>query len=342
MSKFELLRQVLLGNLEEQIPISIWKHHPELDRTPEGLAKEEIAFHREFDHDLMKISFHGRYPVVDWGCVAIYDGSISGSTTCQSCVVQESSDWETLEPLDVNDGEFGKQIHAIELIKKYAQDKVPIMATVFDAPMVADKLSKKNLTDYMDTTPDIIESVLEMVNGVMIDFSRAALEAGADGLFIASQHSTHAAVSDEQYKKFVYPFDFKMVEKLRGKAKFIIMHLHARDENEDIRFEKIANTNGVDGINWEDQSASLSLNEGKKLARKAVFGGIDHNGIFRSGSADEAKSQVLDALRKAGLHRTVIAPGCVITIDTPRENIHSVVDAVRSIKPWAKEWEEFS
>lgn len=342
MSKFELLRQVLLGNLEEQIPISIWKHHPELDRTPEGLAKEEIAFHREFDHDLMKISFHGRYPVVDWGCVAIYDGSISGSTTCQSCVVQESSDWETLEPLDVNDGEFGKQIHAIELIKKYAQDKVPIMATVFDAPMVADKLSKKNLTDYMDTTPDIIESVLEMVNGVMIDFGRAALEAGADGLFIASQHSTHAAVSDEQYKKFVYPFDFKMVEKLRGKAKFIIMHLHARDENEDIRFEKIANTNGVDGINWEDQSASLSLNEGKKLARKAVFGGIDHNGIFRSGSADEAKSQVLDALRKAGLHRTVIAPGCVITIDTPRENIHSVVDAVRSIKPWAKEWEEFS
>ena len=342
MSKFELLKQTLLGNLEEQIPISIWKHHPERDRTPEGLAEEEIAFHREFDHDLMKISFHGRYPVVDWGCIVIYDGAISGSTTCQSCIVQEASDWETLEPLDVNDGEFGKQIRAIELIQKYTQDKVPTMATVFDAPMVADKLSEKNLTHYMENNPEILESVLEMINNVMIDFGKAALEAGADGLFIASQHSTLAAVSDEQYKKFVYPLDSKMIEALRGKAKFIILHLHAREENEDIRFEKIANTPGVDGINWEDQSASLNLGQGKKLTRKAVFGGIDHNGMFRSGSADEAKDQVLDALREAGLRRTVVAPGCVITVDTPQENIHSVVDAVRSIEPWAKEWEAYS
>ena len=342
MSKFELLKQTLLGNLEEQIPISIWKHHPERDRTPEGLAEEEIALHREFDHDLMKVSFHGRYPVVDWGCIVIYDGAISGSTTCQSCIVQESSDWETLEPLDVNDGEFGKQIRAIELIRKYSHDKVPTMATIFDAPMVADKLSERSLTHYMENNPEILESVLEMINDVMTDFGKAALEAGADGLFIASQHSTHAAVSDEQYKKFVYPFDFKMIENLRGKAKFIILHLHAREENEDIRFETIANTPGVDGINWEDQSASLSLKQGKKLTRKAVLGGIDHNGVFRSGSIDEAKTQVLDALREAGLHQTIIAPGCVITVDTPRENIHSVVDAVRSIEPWSKEWEAYS
>jgi uroporphyrinogen decarboxylase len=342
MSKFELLKQTLLGNLEEQVPISIWKHHPERDRTPEGLAEEEIAFHREFDHDLMKISFHGRYPVVDWGCVAIYDGAISGSTTCQSCIVQKDSDWETLEPLDVNDGEFGKQIRAIELIRKYSQDKVPTMATVFDAPMVADKLSEKSLTDYLETNPEVIESALEMINGVMIDFGKAALEAGADGLFIASQHSTHTVVSDEQYEKFVYPFDFKMVEKFRGKAKFIIMHLHAREENEEIRYEKIAKTIGVDGINWEDQSAALSLSQGKKLARKTVFGGIDHNGVLRSGSVDDAKEQVLNALREAGLRRTIIAPGCVITVDTPRENIHSVMDAVRSIKPWSKEWEDYS
>jgi uroporphyrinogen decarboxylase len=341
MSKFELLKQTLLGNLEEHIPISIWKHHPELDRTPEGLAEEEIAFHREFDHDLMKISFHGRYPVVDWGCVAVYDGAISGSTKCQNYIIQEASDWEILEPLDVNDGEFGKQIRAVELLHKYAQDKVPTLATVFDAPMVADKLSEKSLIDYMETNPEVIETVLEMINGVMIDFSKAVLEAGADGLFIASQHSTHNAVSDEQYQKFVYPFDFKMIEKLRGKAKFIIMHLHAREENEEIRYEKIAKTPGVDGLNWEDQNASLTLKQGKKLARKAVFGGIDHNGVFRSGSADDAKEQILNALREAGLRQTVVAPGCVITVDTPQENIHAVVDAVRLIRPWTKEWEAY-
>jgi uroporphyrinogen decarboxylase len=342
MSKFNLLKQTFLGNLGESIPISIWKHHPEKDRTPEGLAAEEIAFHRQFDHDLLKVSFHGRYPVVDWGCEVVYDGAISGSTTCERCVVQEASDWEVLEPLDVNSGELGQQVRAIELIQKYAHDKVPTMATVFDPSMVADKLSEIPLTDYMDENPDVLETVLEMITNVMIDFARATLEAGADGIFIATQHSTHSSVTDDQYKKFVFPFDSKLISKLQGKAKFLVMHLHAREENEKIRFEKISNMPGLDALNWEDQSADLTLSDGKKLSRKTVMGGIDHNGVFRTGTSDEAEEQVLEAVREAGLRRLVVAPGCVITVDTPMENIETVVKSIRSITPWAKEWEDFA
>jgi uroporphyrinogen decarboxylase len=342
MSKFDLLKQTFLGNLGESIPISVWKHHPEIDRTPEGLSGEEIAFHKRFNHDLLKVSFHGRYPVVDWGCEVIYDGAISGSTTCEKCVVQEVSDWEVLEPLDVNSGEFGQQVRAIELIQQYAQDKVPTMATVFDPPMVADKLSNRSLTDYMDESPEVLETVLEMITDVMIDFARATLEAGADGLFIATQHSTQSSVTDNQYKKFVYPFDSRLIAKLRGKAKFMVMHLHAREENEQIRFEKIANTPGIDALNWEDQSADLTLSDGKKQSRKAVMGGIDHNGIFRTGVPEEAEEQVLQAIHEAGLKRLIVAPGCVVTVDTPMENIQAVVDAVHSIAPWKKEWEAFA
>jgi uroporphyrinogen decarboxylase len=342
MSKFNLLKQTFLGNLGDNIPISIWKHHPEKDRTPEGLAAEEIAFHKHFNHDLLKVSFHGRYPVVDWGCEVVYDGAISGSTTCEKCVIQEANDWEVLEPLDVNSGELGQQIRAIELIQKYAQDKVPTMATVFDPSMVADKLSERPLTDYMDESPDVLETVLEMITNVMIDFARATLEAGADGIFIATQHSTHASVTDDHYKKFVFPFDSKLISKLQGKAKFMVMHLHAREENEKIRFEKIANTPGIDALNWEDQSADLTLSHGKKLSRKTVMGGINHNGVFRTGTPDEAEDQVLEAVREASLRRLVVAPGCVITMDTPIENIQAVVDSIRSITPWAKEWEAYS
>lgn len=280
--------------------------------------------------------------MVDWGCEVIYDGAISGSTTCDRCVVQNASDWEVLEPLDVNSGEFGQQVRAIELIKDYAHDKVPTMATVFDPPMVADKLSEKPLTEFMDKSPDVLETVLEMITNVMIDFARATLEAGADGIFIATQHSTHASVTDDQYRQFVYPFDSRLISRLRGKAKFMVMHLHAREEHEKIRFDKIANTPGLDALNWEDQSADLTLSAGKKRCRKTVMGGIDHNGIFRTGTPEEAEEQVLKAARNAGLKRLVIAPGCVITIDTPMENIESAVNSIRSITPWGKEWEEFA
>ncbi len=342
MSKFDLIRETFIGNLDERLPISVWMHHPEKDRTAEGLAKAEIDFHKKFDHDLLKISFHGRYPVVDWGCVAIYDGANSGSSTCEQCAITSASDWETLEPLDVNAGEFGEQLRAVNLIKNYSQDKAPIMATIFDAPMIADKLCERDFIEYIESEPQIMKSVLEMITNVMIDFGRAAIEAGSDGLFIASQHSTFSSVTDNQYKEFVLPYDLKLLSRLRGKAKFIVMHLHAKDDNEEIRFDKIASTSGLDAINWEDQSSSLSLKDGKKRSKKTVLGGIDHNDIFRTGSPDEARDQVFDAVKAAGLKKLIVAPGCVVTQDTPIENIEKVVESVKAIRPWQKEWEEYT
>ena len=334
MSKYDLIKETFLGNLGEQIPLSLWKHHPVVDRTPEGLAQAEIDFHKLFDHDLMKISFFGHYPCIDFGCTAVYDGETSGSTTLTSAAINDVSGWETLEPLDVNSGELGNQIRAVELIQKYAHGVVPTMATVFDPAMVADKISDKNLTKYADEHPEILKGALDIITDVMVDFARATIDAGADGIFLASQHSTQSSVTDAQYKEFVYPYDLKLITRLRGKAKFIVLHLHAREENEEIRFDKIAKTPGVDAINWEDQSSALSLKQGKKRFRGATLGGIDHNGIFRTGSPEEAQKQVLDAMAEAGPDRLIIAPGCVITVDTPEENLVAVRDAVRSVDPY--------
>jgi len=334
MSKYDLLEETFLGNLGEQIPISLWKHHPETDRTPEGLAQAEIEFHKLLDHDLLKISFFGHFPCIDFGCTAVYDGATTGSTTLTSAAINDVSDWETLEPVDVNSGELGNQIRAVGLIQKYAHGVVPTMSTVFDPAMVADKISDKNFTKYADTHPEILKGALDIITEVMIDFARATIDAGADGIFLASQQSTFSSVTDFQYKEFVYPYNQKFISRLRGKAKFIVLHLHAREDNEKIRFDKIAKTPGVDGVNWEDQSSALSLKEGKKRFKGAVLGGIDHNGVFRTKSPDDAKKQVLSAIEKAGSDRLIIAPGCVITVDTPQENILAVRDAVRSIDPY--------
>ncbi|MFW9838429.1 MAG: uroporphyrinogen decarboxylase family protein [Candidatus Thorarchaeota archaeon] len=337
MSKYDLIREAFLGNLGEQIPISFWKHHPETDRTPEGLAEAEIEFHKLLDHDLLKISFFGHFPCIDFGCTAVYDGAITGSTTLTSAAINDVSDWETLEPLDVNAGELGKQIRAVELIQEYAQGVVPTMATVFDPAMVADKISDKNFTKYADEHPEILKGALDIITDVMVDFASATLDAGADGIFLASQHSTRSSVTDEQYKEFVYPYDLKFISRLRGRAKFIVLHLHAREENEEVRFDKIAKTNGVDGINWEDQSSALSLKDGKKLFRGAALGGIDHNGVFRTEDAETAQEQVMDAIKAGGPDRLIVAPGCVITVDTPIDNIIAVRDAVRKIDPYSYE-----
>ena len=340
MSRFELIEQTLLGNIGDSVPIAIWKNHPERDRTPEGLAESEIALHRQFGHDLMRISLHDCYPVVDWGCVPLFSDAVSGSTKCGSCVVRSPADWEVLEPLDVNAGEFGRQIRAVQLIHRYAQVRVPTMVPVLDSSAVADRLCEEKFAEYIVESPDIMKSVLEMVTGVMIDFGRAVLDAGADGLFIVSERSTDSEITEDQYKEFVLPYNLKLIARLQRRAKFIIMHLHASAEAETVPLERVARIPGLDGLSWEDQRVGPTLREGKAMSRRAVLGGIDYDGPLKTGSRDEAKEQVLSAVHEAGLERLIVAPGCDIPMDTPEHNIHAVLDAIRSIVPWTKEWEE--
>jgi uroporphyrinogen-III decarboxylase len=64
------------------------------------------------------------------------------------------------------------------------------------------------------------------------------------------------------------------------------------------------------------------------------LGGIDHNGIFRTGTPDDAVKQVKDAIDEAGYEKLIVAPGCVVTVDTPIENMKALADFVRSINPY--------
>ncbi|MHA2027626.1 MAG: uroporphyrinogen decarboxylase family protein, partial [Candidatus Thorarchaeota archaeon] len=68
----------------------------------------------------------------------------------------------------------------------------------------------------------------------------------------------------------------------------------------------------------------------KKKFRGVALGGVDHNGIFRTGTPDEASDQVLKAVEESGPERLIVAPGCVVTVDTPQDNLIAVRNAVRS------------
>ena len=88
-SKLELILSTFKGEPHEGVPITLWKHFPHIDRTPEGLAKAQIQYQEKFDFDLMKISPHGRHCTIDWGGTIGDVDPISGSTTTKDSPVSE-------------------------------------------------------------------------------------------------------------------------------------------------------------------------------------------------------------------------------------------------------------
>jgi len=331
MSKFDLISDALKGKATEERPLCLWQHFPEVDRIPEGLAKKEIEFQKRFPSiDLKKICFHGLFPVVDYGIIIDSTDPVSGSTKTRTNVIQTIEDWESIEQIDVNDGEHGKQIKAVSLISKFTENVIPTMATVFTPLMIATKLTTPEIIrNHVRTNPDAVLSALKVLKRVVVEFSEACIDAGSNGIFLATQQATEGFMTLEEYREFEIPFAVDAINGFKKRTEFTVVHLHGHNP----RFAEVANKFPVDAINWHDQETPPTLAEANTLFKGGLLGGIDSNGIVRKGSPQEAAAQVAEAIKNtnSALSHLIVSPACVIPIDTPVENLNAIIRVVKEI-----------
>lgn len=325
MDKLEFLLDTLKGNNSDYPLFSLWKHFPIIDRDPNQLAEAHIEFYNKYDFDLMKISPHGRYPVVDYGCIIDkeYD-PITGSTRCSDCCIKAIEDWQTLESVSAGEGELSKQIETVRLIQKKLEF-LPKMMTVFSPLMVASKMDP-NLVRNIRSHPDtIVESMLILLEDI-IEYAEAALDAGAEGIFLASQHFRKTELSFEEVQRFEIKFLNKFLSKIKRKAEFTVVHVHG----ENIQFKEAAKLQ-VDALNWHDRLTWPSLSEGSEIFPKGLLAGLDETRTLVDGKPEEIQNNVLDSINQSKKvnNRIIIAPGCVIPITVPDKNIEIITTTMK-------------
>lgn len=328
MDRYELVISALKSeNYSGNVPLSIWKHFPGIDRDPNKLAKEEIRFQKMYDPDLMKISPHGRFCVVDFGCeVGDETDPVTGSTMCKKCAIQKLEDWESLESVDVHDGEFGKQIKAAEIIMKEYQSVVPSMMTAFSPFMTAAKLDPHLLGRMGDPEAEkIINEGLSTLSKVILEYSKASLDTGVDGMFIACQHFNYSLKSVENVRKYEIGYIEPIIKELSKKhGYFTVMHLHGKEPLLSLAAEFLDDKIPA-GINWHDQLTPPTFNEAK--FRGGLLGGLDDQNSLRNDTTDTVADKISDFLKTIdNIENKIIAPGCVIPVDVPP----SIFDAVRN------------
>lgn len=325
--KFSLLKAAFQREKTEKVPYALWKHFTEADKTPEGLAKAQLEFQEKYDSDFMKISPHGSYCVVDFGGILGDYRPISGSRICERPPIITLNDWESLEPVDPNDGEFGAQIRAVELIHREVENLVPTIMTIFSPFMVASKLDP-SLLEHLHQDPDLIESQIKMLTKLMREFSESSLDAGSDGLFIATQHFNSQLKLDDIKSFEVEPIGH-LIETAGRKSTITVLHLHGDKPY----FRLATEFHNMHAINWHDQHTDPSLNEARKDFEGGLLGGLNEMGEFRSGSKDDVHKSIIDVYKKFDDRGLIFAPGCVLPLDIPDENIVQVVETIKSILP---------
>ncbi|MBI2203380.1 MAG: uroporphyrinogen decarboxylase [Candidatus Rokubacteria bacterium] len=328
MTKRERLHATLARRPVDRPAVAFWRHVPDVDHTPHGLATAMLDFHRRWDLDLIKVMPSAVYCVEDWGCTSADTGSPLGARQCTAHAVKERADWARITPLDPGAGALGRELEAVRLIARGRHDDAPILHTLFSPLTIARKLAGDRLVDDLRITPAAVLPALDAITETMVRYVDAALDAGADGLFFATQTGSAEVLTEPENAEFGAPFARRVLERTRGRSFLTLLHIHGRQ----IFFDQLRGL-PVDAINWHDRLTPPTLADGKRRTSGAVVGGLDEHTTLLAGPPAAVAREVEDAIRQTDGLGLIVAPGCVLPLATPDAHLAAAVDAVKSGRP---------
>jgi uroporphyrinogen decarboxylase len=325
MNKRERIRAAIWGEPVDRVPVALWRHFPRVDQTTEGLAQAVVDFQKKFDFDLVKVTPTAGYPAEAYGAQLIHKDNDEGTRDYLSRPVGGTADWHTLQPLDPHQGILDRELQALRLIREGVGPDVHILQTIFSPLTSAKNLSGELWLTDLRQHPADLHVGLKVLAETTARFAQASLEAGADGIFFATQLATREFLTEEEYREFGIQYDQPVLNAVRSQADLVLLHVHGMNIFYNLMADYPAQV-----INWHDRRTPPSLADGKARFKGAVLGGINEWDVLLRGMPTDVTSQVQDAIQQTGGRRVIIGAGCVTPVTTPETNIRAARAAVES------------
>lgn len=321
MNRRERLQAALAGEPVDHPPVAFWRHFPGDDQDPQALAQATLAFQQRYDFDFVKVTPSSAFSVEDWGVETAWRGNQEGTREYLRRRIQKPQDWQELEPLDVHQGTLGGQLRCLRQLKAGLGEETPFLQTIFNPLAVARYLRGEDFLVDLRRHPELFRAGLETITDTIARFTQAALEAGAEGIFLAVQQASHRILSEAEYREFGIPYDRRILEAAQ-RGWFQLLHLHG----EEVFFELLADY-PVQAINWHDRATAPSLAEAQGRFRGAVMGGLRQWETLLQGTPEQVQAEVAEALVQTGGRRYLVGAGCVIPLTTPERNLGAAIEA---------------
>ncbi len=325
LSRFDKIESAMKGITMDEVPIALWRHFPRDDLKAESLCRRHVDFQERFNFDLVKYSPSGGYPTVAFGAEIEFHENFIGAPRLKKPRVTSLEDWQTLERLDVNSGMLGEMVRSVELLAAEFENEVPFVETVFSPLTIAAKISGERLIRDLRAYPELLEEALKTIRHTMVEFSKTVVDAGADGIFFATQFASLDVITEEEYERFGMKYDLPVLEAVKNSF-FNVLHIHGNN----IMFDTLVQNYPVHGVNWHDRRTRPSIGEAMEKANLVLLAGLNERETLVNGSEDEVESEVRDAILQSKRKRLVIGPGCIVPMPTPEANYDAAINAARS------------
>lgn len=314
MTKRERVRAAVAGQAVDRVPVSLWLHNFAMEGSAEDLAAETLRLARRFDWDYLKPQCRAQCFAEMWGLRFTPSGERATPAHTTHAPVAGAADLRALEPADPATGALGEQLRALRAIRQAVGPDTPIIWTVFSPLMVLSMLAAGGpgqVVALLRAEPAAVDRGLEAIAATLAGYARAAVEAGADGLFYATTMATRALATEAECRRFQRPHDLHILDAVAG-APFNLVHVCG----EGVLFDEFADYPAA-AFSWATVPGNLSLSDGHRRTGRAVVGGLPGKPAMAALSPGEVTARGRRAVAEMEGRFLLLGPDCSINPDTP-------------------------
>ena len=330
MTKRERVLAALRGEPVDRVPVAFWLHNFAAENSAAGLATETVRLARTFDWDFLKPQSRAQCFAEMWGLRYAPSRERAVQYTVTHAPVPSEAGLLALEPADPTTGALGEQLDALRTIRAAEGPDTPIIWTIFSPLMVLPFLmtgGKEQALGLMRTAPRAIEHALGAMAETLAGYAHACLEAGADGLFYATNVATRSLTTAEECRRFQRPFDLRVLAAVEG-APFNLLHVCG----DGVLFDEFSNY-PVTAFSWATVPGNPTLAEGHRRTGRAAVGGFPGKPGIASFTAQGLAGRARQAIAEMTGRWLLLGPDCSINPDTPEPLLHAAGAAARETRP---------
>jgi uroporphyrinogen decarboxylase len=328
MTHRERVTAAIRGESPDRRPLTFWRHFFHKEHNAEGTVEAMAAWQKRFDWDLMKINPRADYHVQDWGVTLEYSHKEFEKHRKNSFPVQSIDDWKKIEPLPLSAPSLAEHLVVVSDLRRQFGKDLPILMTVFTPLSIAGRLvpNETLLRDQLREDAGKVRPALDAITETFVRFVRELRVAGADGVFFATTSWASAnMLTWEEYMLFGVPYDLQVIKSTGDDALNLFHVCGSRNflrQLSTIDYHcQIYNWDSADPTNTPVDKAEGLMN------RRAILGGIDHNGWLLHSAAEEIRLHMPGVLTRLP-HNIIIGPGCAIAPEMPYNNLQAVKDSL--------------
>jgi uroporphyrinogen decarboxylase len=320
----ERVLATLRGERVDRVPLSFWMHHFAAENAVDTFVAETVRLARTFGWDYLKPQSRAQCFAEAWGLRYRASGERATPYTRTHAPCAGAADLRRLQPADPAGGALGEQLQALRRIRAGVGD-TPIIWTVFSPLMVAPYLLEGELEQTLviaREAPAALESALAAIAQTLAGYARLAVEAGADGLFYATNVARRDLLSPAECRRFQRPFDLPILAAVAS-APFNALHVCGSG----VLFDEFVDY-PVQAISWAPAEGNPTLREGHRRTGRAVMGGLPAKPVIATLTPEAIAAAAHAAVRDTDGRALLLGPDCSINPDTPEPLLHAARAAI--------------